>query len=243
MPLPLLPTKKAAKKKQGAFFGSSTPFARSKKDLGMLDIPSVGDVYDEKGGAASRASTLLGGQDPFAGQKEKFGSILTQLQNARKKLEDGGAGGDFPSPPESESDGANLQERQANATQNVMYEKEFGSGLGALDAMQDKDYVLGSGSSLNKPARAIGPKSGILRRSARRLRRKGYGAAAQRQALAGEELRVGENNISNKKTRAQDMLGRIEAGKLQRQESEMDDAERLRREQEAMDDRKQKFFR
>ena len=232
MPPPILPRKK----KKGAFFGSATPFGKPKSNLGMLDIPSVGDVFDEKGGAASRDSGLSGGQDPFAGRKEKLGSILTQLQNARKKLEDGGAGGDPPVDP-------NLEERQAGAAQNVMYEKEFGSGLGALDAMQDKDYVLGSGSSLNKPARPIGPKSGILRRSARRLRRKGYGRAAERQALAGEELRVGENNISNKKTRAQDMLGRIEAGKLQRQESELDEVERLRREQEAMDDRKQKLFR
>ena len=231
-----------SKKKQGAFFGSSTPFARSKKDLGMLDTPSVGDVFDEKGGAVSRASTLSGGQDPFAGQKKKLGSILEQLQNARKKLEDGGAGGDYPNPPESEPDGSGLQERQSNATQNVMYEKEFGSGRGAHDAMQDKDYVLGSGSLLNKPARSIGPESGVLRRSARRLRRKGYSRAAERQALAGEELRVGENNISNKKTRAQDMLGRIEAGRLQRQESEMDEAERLRREREIKNDKNQQFF-
>lgn len=89
------------------------------------------------------------------------------------------------------------------ATQKVMSERNFGTGLGALEAMQDPKYVLGSGSSLSEPARSIGPESGKYRRAARRLRRKGYGAAAQQMAMQGEKIRLGEPAIDTEELRAQ----------------------------------------
>ena len=89
------------------------------------------------------------------------------------------------------------------ATQKVMSERNFGTGLGALEAMQDPKYVLGSGSSLSEPARSIGPESGKYRRSARRLTRKGYRAEAAQMALQGEMIRVGEPAIDTEELRAQ----------------------------------------
>ena len=89
------------------------------------------------------------------------------------------------------------------ATQKVMSERNFGTGLGALEAMQDPKYVLGSGSSLSEPARSIGPESGKYRRAARRLTRKGYRAQAAQMALQGEMIRVGEPAIDTEELRAQ----------------------------------------
>ena len=99
------------------------------------------------------------------------------------------------------------------ATQKVMSERNFGTGLGALEAMQDPKYVLGSGSSLSEPARSIGPESGKYRRAARRLRRKGYGAAAQQMAMQGEKIRLGEPAIDTEELRAQRASQKILAGR------------------------------
>ncbi len=99
------------------------------------------------------------------------------------------------------------------AAQNVMFQKEFGSGLDALAAMQDPNYEVGSGSSLLKPARSIGPRSGKFRRASRRLRRQGYGAAAQQMAMAGEMARMGEPSIDTPAARGQRMAQRIIAGR------------------------------
>lgn len=99
------------------------------------------------------------------------------------------------------------------AAQNVMFQKEFGSGLDALAAMQDPNYEVGSGSSLLKPARSIGPRSGGFRRASRRLRRQGYGAAAQQMAMAGEMARMGEPSIDTPAARGQRMAQRIIAGR------------------------------
>jgi len=99
------------------------------------------------------------------------------------------------------------------AAQNVMYQREFGTGLGTLKAMQDPKYELGSGSALRQPARPIGPESGKYRRAARRLRRQGYGQAAQQMAMQGEMARLGEPAIDTKELRAARMSQRILAGK------------------------------
>lgn len=99
------------------------------------------------------------------------------------------------------------------AAQNVMYQREFGTGLDTLKAMQDPKYELGSGSALRQPARPIGPESGKYRRAARRLRRQGYGQAAQQMAMQGEMARLGEPAIDTKELRAARMSQRILAGK------------------------------
>ena len=107
------------------------------------------------------------------------------------------------------------------AAQNVMFQREYGTGLGALAAMQDPNYKIGSGSSLLKPSRAIGPKSGKARRASRRLRRQGYGRAAEQMAMAGEMVRANEPSIDTPALRAGRLLGKIDASKeIGKQEEE-----------------------
>lgn len=107
------------------------------------------------------------------------------------------------------------------AAQNVMFQKQFGSGLKSLAAMQDPNYELGSGSSLRQPARQIGTKSGALRRAARRLRKQGYGAQAGQFAADAEMLKLTEPSITTPATRAADMANRITAGRLRQQEDQL----------------------
>jgi|14_taG_2_1085336.scaffolds.fasta_scaffold00321_5 hypothetical protein len=79
------------------------------------------------------------------------------------------------------------------AARNVMLARQSGSGLAAYDAMQDPNYVLGSGSSLRQ-RRRIGTQSGDMRREARRLRKQGYTKAAERMALGAAEQKLGEGS-------------------------------------------------
>jgi|TARA_R110000822_G_scaffold49021_3_gene128742 hypothetical protein len=101
------------------------------------------------------------------------------------------------------------------AAQNVMFQNEFGPNLGSLAAMNEEnsDYELGSGSPLSQPARAIGPESGKYRRSARRLRRQGYGGAAQEMAMRGEDKRMNESAIDTPAARMQRMVGKIQVSR------------------------------
>jgi hypothetical protein len=124
-------------------------------------------------------------------------------------------------------------ESKGEAAQNVMFQNQYGTGLGALAAMQDPNYELGSGSSLNQPARAIGPASGKFRRASRRLRRQGYGAAAQQMAMAGEQTRMGEPPIDTPALRGQQMSQKIVAGKeAQKQDIIMSETEKRNKEME-----------
>ena len=104
-------------------------------------------------------------------------------------------------------------ESKGEAAQNVMFQNQYGTGLGALAAMRDPNYELGSGSSLNQPARAIGPASGKYRRASRRLRRQGYGAAAQAMAMKGETDRLSEPAIDTAALRGLRMSQKIVADK------------------------------
>jgi len=93
----------------------------------------------------------------------------------------------------------------AGAAQNVIYQKEFGTGLDALAAMQDPNYVTGSGSALRQPSRRISPASGRLRSASRRL----TGPAAQKMALLGELARVNEPSIDTRALRKSRMDSRM----------------------------------
>lgn len=112
------------------------------------------------------------------------------------------------------------------AAENVMYQREHGTGLGVLAAMQDPNYKVGSGSSLNQPARPVGPKSGRLRSMARRLKKSGnpYWKKAQYDA---EQMRLGEPNIGTPESRKKklDMLKRA-AEEARRQDKAYADTKR-----------------
>jgi hypothetical protein len=106
------------------------------------------------------------------------------------------------------------------AAQNVIFQREYGTGLGSLAAMQDPNYKIGSGSPLRQPSRAIGPESGKARRASRRLRRQGYGRAAEQMAMAGEMVRANEPSIDTPALRAGRLLGKIDASKEVRKQEE-----------------------
>lgn len=105
------------------------------------------------------------------------------------------------------------------AARNVMLARQSGSGLAAYGAMQDPNYVLGSGSSLRQ-RRRIGTQSGDMRREARRLRKQGYGKAAEQMALAAAQQKLGEGSAirtqgditsqMQTQSRMRDQLGQIE---------------------------------
>ena len=92
------------------------------------------------------------------------------------------------------------------AAQKVMGAK---TGLGRLAAMQDKNYKLGSGSSLREEPVELGTRSGAMRRAARALGR--VGATQQRNQMFGAAAaqKLGEPNIMT-----EDQRGRL-AGQQQ----------------------------
>lgn len=100
------------------------------------------------------------------------------------------------------------------ATQNVMFQKEFGSGLAAQKAMQNPNYQLGSGSSLRQPARRIGTLSGDLNRASRRLRRQGYKDEAATMASQAEMQRLTEPSITTQADREMGVAMNIQQGKM-----------------------------
>ena len=112
-------------------------------------------------------------------------------------------------------------ESKEEAAQNVRFQRQYGTGLGTLKAMQDPNYELGSGSALRQPARSIGPASGKFRRATRRLRRQGYGDAAQQMAMAGEVARMQEPSIDTPALRGQRMLQKMTAGKEARKQDKI----------------------
>ncbi len=114
---------------------------------------------------------------------DKFSSFLTK--NRIKEQ-------DFTSSPRATS--------SRGATENVMAAR---TGLDALAAMQDPSYEVGSGSPLRKKSEPIGPASGKGRRAARRLRRQGYGRAAEQTAMAAEMAKINEAPITSDATRDQ----------------------------------------
>src|SRR6056300_165207 len=112
-------------------------------------------------------------------------------------------------------------ESKEEAAQNVRFQRQYGTGLGTLKAMQDPNYELGSGSALRQPARSIGPASRKFRRAARRLRRQGYGDAAQQMAMAGEVARMQEPSIDTPALRGQRMAQRIVASREARKQDKL----------------------
>lgn len=103
---------------------------------------------------------------------------------------------------------------QMKAAQDVMFADEFGTEPNAgLKARQDPNYVLGSGSPLNKPAQSIGTESGAMRRASRRLMKGGHRAQAGQMAMMAEMARLGEPSIMNDQIRGQQMAQRMVAGR------------------------------
>lgn len=172
------------------------------------DTPAVDPAQKADDQLAVRKGIASGLED-----LSKRGALTADLfKEARQRAKKAGvSSGQFDSFVKSKGIKESLSPEEA--TQNVLFKKEFGSGLDALAAMQDPNYELGSGSSLLKPARSIGPASGKFRRAARRLARGGDRAGAARMRLAGEMVRMGEPAIDTPAARGQRMFQKILAGR------------------------------
>jgi len=128
---------------------------------------------------------------------------------------------------------ASPAESKGEAADNVAFQRDHGTGLGEHAARQDPKYVIGD-VGLGK-ARPIGQESGKYRSSARRLERQGHGAAAERMALEGERIRIGEPAIDTEELRAQRAAMKMAAGGEAKQQDEDDAADRKRRNARLMD--------
>jgi hypothetical protein len=86
-------------------------------------------------------------------------------------------------------------------------------GKGSLGS-DDAGGGLGgrSSSSLDAPARALGTESGAMRREARRLRKQGYGDAAQKMALGASMARLNEPKILTQEQRGRNAMQAQESG-------------------------------
>jgi len=204
---------------------SDDPYSQASIDAGSLEgkVSPAPAIREDRGdqSAFEQKSTMR--QDFFNEMKEKsrLGRLTPEMYGKAKEQlgkYEGVSGEAFESTMEKNSirpsDFATAAptESKEEAAQNVMFQRQYGTGLGTLAAMQDPNYELGSGSALRQPARSIGPASGKFRRAARRLRRQGYGAAAQQMAAAGELARVNELSIDTPALRGQRMLQKMAAG-------------------------------
>ena len=174
---------------------------------GLGDLSKRGALTADLLKEARQRATKAGvSEDQFSSFMEKEGIRERGSTFSFKKPKKGTGLFDQPATGQPATDLASSPEE---ATQNVMFKKEFGSGLDALAAMQDPNYELGSGSSLLKPSRSIGPASGKFRRAARSLARDGDREGAARMRLAGEMVRMGEPAIDTPAGRGQRMFQKI----------------------------------
>ena len=80
--------------------------------------------------------------------------------------------------------------KQQMKGREVLLRKGAGDLLGSQQAMQDSNYVLGSGSSLRETPQPIAPEWTKINRASRRLRRQGYTDQAAQMAGMGELERI-----------------------------------------------------
>lgn len=200
--------------------GEDDPYSQASIDAGSLDNANYKEVFDQP-------STMR--QDFFNEMKKKsrLGELTPEMYGKAKEQlgkYEGVSGEAFESAmsknlirPSNFATAAPTESKE-EAAQNVMFQRQYGTGLGTLAAMQDPKYELGSGSALRQPSRPIGPASGRFRSASRRLRRQGYGAAAQQMAMAGELARMREPSIDTPALRGQRMLQKMTTGKEARKQ-------------------------
>jgi hypothetical protein len=95
------------------------------------------------------------------------------------------------------------------ARANVIFQRKFGTGLGALKAMQDPSYKVGSGSSLLDPTERKESEAGRLSRIGR-----GVGGPVGKQLQQVSAIaRLTQPSIMTKDIKKQDVLSRKEAAK------------------------------
>ena len=198
------------------------------KDGGLTGSDSFFKKHPFEGGKSMIDGRMMinppvdGVANPMAGKgDEGWGNESPKwnpLNEALNWAEAPAATTEAPEAPATPAPAASKEE----AAQRVMYENNYGTGLGQLDAMKDPKYELGSGSALSEKARPIGQESGKYRRAARRLKRQGHGAAAAQMALEGERVRSSEPSIDTEELRGQRVGMKMLAGReAQKQDKEI----------------------
>jgi len=165
---------------------SDDPYSQASIDAGSLEgkVSPAPAIREDRGDQSAFEEKSTMRQDFFNEMKKKsrLGRLTPEMYGKAKEQlgkYEGVSGEAFESTMEKNSirpsDDATAAptESKEEAAQNVMFQRQYGTGLGTLAAMQDPNYELGSGSALRQPARSIGPASGKFRRAARRLRRQG----------------------------------------------------------------------
>jgi len=119
----------------------------------------------------------------------------------------------------------------------VALRRASGDLLGAQAAMQDPNYVLGSGSALRQKPEPIAPEWTKMNRAARRLRRQGYLQEAGQMASLAEMERLGTPTIDTQEQRNRmsfmDMERDVKMEDQRRQSNLYDLYLRKRKQQEA----------
>ena len=108
-----------------------------------------------------------------------------------------------------------------NPANDSSKESLFGSPMGA----RSESSLSGSVGGLRAPARALGTESGAMRTEARRLRRQGYGDAAQSMALEASKARLKEPKILTQAQRGAQAVQAQEAGMATKEAAEAQRAE------------------
>lgn len=92
--------------------------------------------------------------------------------------------------------------KQQMKGREVLLRKGAGDLLGSQQAMQDSNYVLGSGSSLRETPQPIAPEWTKINRASRRLRRQGYTDQAAQMAGMGELERIKTPTMTTQEQRS-----------------------------------------
>jgi len=184
--------------------------------------------------------------DPTSDAPYVEGTATDPTAMARASSGSGGFGSSSPSNFGSSSPSnfgssspSNFDSSPEEASQNVVNQNNFGSGLSTDEARQSKNFITGSGNSFTGGATRLngGRTSGAFRREARYLRKHGYGAAAQQMAVEGSRARMSEPVIDTPALKSQRASQRIITGRAARAEDERaaafdkraDDLERKKR--------------
>jgi hypothetical protein len=184
-------------------------FLKKQKEPKIFDpfdpsTPIPQSYYDESLKEADKARSDLGSQLSFIPDLTKSGAaglpdLNAMAEEERKNLLTQAA-------TESKAPMLNLMQpsqefQQQMKGREVALRRASGDGLGALNAMQDKNYVLGSGSALRQKPEPIAPEWTKINRAARRLRRQGYTQEAGQMASLAEMERLGTPTIDTQEQR------------------------------------------
>jgi len=210
------------------------PYSQASTDSGSLDTANYKDVADKGDQSVfDQPSTMR--QDFFNEMKKKsqLGRLTPEMYGKAKEQlmkYEGVTGEEFESTmsknlirPSNFVKVAPAESKE-EAVQNVMFQRQYGTGLGTLAAMQDPKYkeaardITIKTSPLRMAAQPIGPASGKAEREARRAAKRGDKELAKELYAAAASQRLREPAIDTPLLRGIRMAGKIAAAKEARKQ-------------------------